>query len=47
VLWNWFPSTRFTLLPLAVSLIYVATIIVTLIASAPSRQPASIETATA
>jgi hypothetical protein len=47
VLWNWFPSTRFTLLPLAVSLIYVATIIVTLIASAPSRQPASIQTAAA
>jgi hypothetical protein len=41
ILWTWFPSTRFTLLPLAVSLIYVATILVTLIASAPSRQHAA------
>lgn len=47
VLWNWFPSTRFTLLPLSVSLIYIATITVTWIASAPSRQPVSIQTAAA
>jgi hypothetical protein len=33
VLWTWFPSTRFTVLPLAVSAIYVITIIATLVMS--------------
>lgn len=38
VLWNWFPSTRFTLLPLAVSAIYLATAFVILITSSEGRQ---------
>jgi hypothetical protein len=38
VLWNWFPSTRFTLLPIAVSLIYLATIAALLIASSESNR---------
>ncbi len=41
VLWNWLPSTRFTLLPLAVSLIYLLTIGAILIASSPRAQIAS------
>ena len=40
VLWNWWPSTRFTVLPLAVSAIYLATVVVLLVASSKSRQPA-------
>jgi hypothetical protein len=47
VLWNWFPATRFTLLPIAVSLIYLATIAAILIASAPSHQPTAARTAAA
>ncbi len=41
LLWNWFPSTRFTLLPFTVSAIYLATVAAILIASAPSRQKQS------
>jgi hypothetical protein len=45
VLWNWFPSTRFTLLPLAVALIYLLTIGATLIASSARAQAASVRQA--
>ena len=38
VLWNWFPSTRFTVLPFAVSAIYLATVAAILIASSAGRQ---------
>ena len=38
VLWNWFPSTRFTVLPFAVSAVYLATVAAILIASAAGRQ---------
>jgi hypothetical protein len=38
VLWNWFPSTRFTVLPFAVSAIYLATVAAILIASSADRQ---------
>jgi hypothetical protein len=38
VLWNWFPSTRFTFLPLAVSAIYLATVFAILITSSEGRQ---------
>ena len=37
-LWNWFPSTRFTLLPLAVSAIYLVTVVAILIASSEERR---------
>ena len=37
ILWNWFPATRFTLLPIAVSIIYLATIAVILVASSNPR----------
>ncbi|HZL26365.1 MAG TPA: hypothetical protein VFC39_07540 [Acidobacteriaceae bacterium] len=40
VLWRWLPSGRFTVLPLAVSAIYLATVVVLLVASSKSRQPA-------
>ena len=40
VLWNWWPSTRFTVLPLAVSAIYLATVVVLIVASSTSRQRA-------
>jgi hypothetical protein len=40
VLWNWMPSGRFTVLPLAVSGIYLGTVVVLLVASSKSRQPA-------
>jgi len=38
VLWNWFPSTRFTVLPFAVSATYLATIAAILIASSAGRK---------
>jgi hypothetical protein len=41
VLWNWWPSTRFTLLPFVVSAIYLATVCVILVASSPQRQKSS------
>jgi hypothetical protein len=37
VLWTWWPATRFTVLPLAVSTIYLATVVAILIASAPAK----------
>jgi len=40
VLWTCWPSTRFTVLPLAVSAIYLVSVVVTLVASSKSRQPA-------
>jgi hypothetical protein len=40
VLWTWWPSTRFTVLPLAVSAIYLVTVVALLVASSKSRQPA-------
>jgi hypothetical protein len=33
VLWNWFPSTRFTLLPLTVAAIYAATVVILYVTS--------------
>jgi hypothetical protein len=42
VLWNWWPSTRFTVLPFTVSAIYLATVGAILIASTPERQMASV-----
>ncbi|AEU38955.1 DUF7010 family protein [Granulicella mallensis] len=41
VLWNWLPSTRFTLLPMAVSVIYLLTIGAILIASSDRAKAAS------
>ncbi len=38
-LWEWLPSGRFTVLPLAVSAIYMLTVVVLLVASSKSRQP--------
>jgi hypothetical protein len=37
-LWKWLPSGRFTVLPLAVSAIYLVTVVVLLVASSKSRQ---------
>jgi hypothetical protein len=37
VLWVWYPAGRFTVLPLAVSLIYLVTVVATIVASSPSR----------
>ena len=45
VLWNWFPSTRFTLLPLSVALIYLLTIGAILITSSARAQAASAKVA--
>jgi hypothetical protein len=33
VLWNWLPSTRFTLLPLTVAAIYAATVMILYVTS--------------
>jgi len=38
ILWNWFPSTRFTILPLAVSAIYLITIGAILISSSAGKK---------
>jgi hypothetical protein len=40
VIWNWMPAGRFTVLPLAVSGIYLVTVAVTWVASSPGRQRA-------
>lgn len=40
VLWNWWPATRFTVLPLAVSAIYLVTVVALIVASSTSRQRA-------
>lgn len=37
VLWNWFPSSRFTLLPFAVAVIYLLTVFAILLASSTGR----------
>jgi hypothetical protein len=47
VLWNWFPATRFTVLPLAVSLIYLLTVVAIFVASAPKKQSLTQKRATA
>jgi len=39
-LWNWMPAGRFTVLPLAVSGIYLATVVALIVASSKSRQRA-------
>jgi len=39
-LWNWMPSGRFTVLPLAVSGIYLATVVALIMASSNSRRRA-------
>lgn len=41
ILWNWFPTTRFTLLPLAVCVIYLATVLAIFVAASPKRSAAS------
>jgi hypothetical protein len=38
VIWNWWPSGRFTILPLAVSLIYLITIVAIVLLSSPRAQ---------
>ena len=38
VLWNWWPSTRFTVLPFTVSAIYLLTVCVIFAASSPARR---------
>jgi hypothetical protein len=43
VLWNWWPSTRFTLLPFTVAAAYLLTVVAILIASTPAKQRASME----
>jgi hypothetical protein len=43
VLWNWWPSTRFTLLPFTVAAAYLLTVVAILISSSPRRQKASLQ----
>jgi hypothetical protein len=38
ILWNWWPSSRFTVLPYTVSAIYLATVCVIVFASAPEKR---------
>jgi hypothetical protein len=45
ILWNWWPSTRFTLLPFAVSAAYLLTVIAILNASSAQRQKMCLESA--
>ncbi len=47
VLWNWWPSSRFTVLPLAVSAIYLSTVAAILIASSPAKRKPRLENAIA
>jgi hypothetical protein len=47
VLWNWWPSSRFTLLPFAVCALYLATIVAIFIAARPEEQKSKPESATA
>ena len=47
VLWNWWPSSRFTVLPYTVSAIYLATVCAILVASSPAKQKPGLEAATA
>ena len=46
VLWNWVPSSRFTLLPLSVTAIYLVTVGAIFVASSPARQKARLEDVT-
>jgi hypothetical protein len=41
ILWNWWPSTRFTVLPFTVSAIYLLTVVVILVASSPEKAKGS------
>ena len=43
VLWYWWPSTRFTLLPFTVAAAYLLTVVAILISSSPRRQKASLQ----
>ena len=45
ILWNWFPSTRFTILPFTVAAAYLLTVVAILIASTPAKQQTSLEAA--
>jgi hypothetical protein len=47
VLWNWAPSSRFTVLPYTVSAIYLATVCAILVASSPEKQKRGHEDVTA
>jgi hypothetical protein len=42
-LWNWWPSTRFTLLPYAVAATYLLTVVAILISSSPRKRPPAIK----
>jgi hypothetical protein len=43
ILWNWFPTTRFTILPFTVAFIYLATVIAIFFASSAKRQASNTE----
>jgi hypothetical protein len=47
ILWNWWPSSRFTVLPYMVSAIYLMTVCAILIASSPEKQKPGLKAATA
>ncbi|HEY4355867.1 MAG TPA: hypothetical protein VGN16_08980 [Acidobacteriaceae bacterium] len=42
VIWNWWPAARFTVLPLAVSLIYVVSVVAMIVLSSPRARAASL-----
>jgi hypothetical protein len=46
-LWNWWPSSRFTVLPCAVSAIYLLTVGAILVASSPEKQKLRLKGTTA
>ena len=47
VLWNWWPSSRFTVLPFTVSAIYLLTVSAILVASSPEKLKSRLKEATA
>ena len=47
VLWNWWPSSRFTVLPFTVSAIYLLTVCAILVASSPEKLKSRLKDATA
>jgi hypothetical protein len=47
ILWNWLPSSRFTVLPYTVSAIYLMTVCAILVASSPEKQKPELKAATA
>ena len=47
VLWNWWPSSRFTVLPFMVSAIYLLTVCAILVASSPEKLKSRLKDATA